>query len=66
MPLLRYTAEVNGFDSLVITKLDVLDELETIPVCVAYEVDGKQMTQMPSSTRGLESFKPIYEYLPGW
>ncbi len=66
VPLLRYTAEVNGFDSLVITKLDVLDELETIPVCVAYEVDGKQMTQMPSSTRRMESIKPIYEYLPGW
>ena len=66
VPLLRYTAEVNGFDSLVITKLDVLDELQQIPVCVAYEVDGKQMTQMPASTRRMESIKPVYEYLPGW
>lgn len=66
VPLLRYTAEVNGFDSLVITKLDVLDDLQTIPVCVAYEVDGKQMTQMPASTRRMEAIKPIFEHLPGW
>ena len=44
VPLLRYTAEVNGFDSLIMTKLDVLDDLDTIPVCVAYEVDGKVIT----------------------
>ncbi len=66
VPLLRYTAEVNGFDSLVITKLDVLDNLPSIPVCVAYEVDGKQMTQMPASTRRMEAIKPIFEHLPGW
>jgi len=66
VPLLRYTAEVNGFDSLIITKLDVLDELETIPVCVAYEVDGQVVTQMPASTRRIEAIKPIYEYLDGW
>ena len=66
VPLLRYTAEVNGFDSLIITKLDVLDELTEIPVCVAYEVDGKVMTQMPASTRGMEAIKPIFERLPGW
>jgi adenylosuccinate synthase len=66
VPLLRYTGEVNGFDSLVITKLDVLDDIESIPVCVAYEVDGKTMTQMPASTRRMESIKPIFEHLPGW
>ncbi len=66
VPLLRYTGEVNGFDSLIITKLDVLDNLQTIPVCVAYEVDGKMMTQMPASTRRIESIKPIFEGLPGW
>lgn len=66
VPLLRYTAEVNGFDSLIITKLDVLDELDEIPVCVAYEVDGKTMTQMPASTRRMEAIKPIFERLPGW
>jgi adenylosuccinate synthase len=66
VPLLRYTAEVNGFDSLIITKLDVLDELERIPVCVGYEVDGQAVTQMPASTRKMEALKPIFECLPGW
>jgi len=65
-PLLRYTATVNGFDSLIITKLDVLDDLDRIPVCVAYEVDGRVMTDMPASTRGMEAIKPLYEFLPGW
>jgi adenylosuccinate synthase len=66
VPLLRYTAEVNGFDSLIITKLDVLDDLAEIPVCVAYEVNGKVMTQMPASTQAMEAIKPIFETLPGW
>jgi len=66
VPLLRYTAEVNGFDSLIITKLDVLDDLDEIPVCVAYEVDGAVMTQMPASTRRMEAIKQIFERLPGW
>jgi adenylosuccinate synthase len=66
VPLLRYTAEVNGFDSLIITKLDVLDDLDEIPVCVAYEVNGKVMTQMPASTQAIEAIKPIFEKLPGW
>jgi adenylosuccinate synthase len=66
VPLLRYTAEVNGFDSLIITKLDVLDDLDDVPVCVAYEVDGNVMTQMPASTRRMEAIKPIFERLPGW
>ncbi|HEX6545873.1 MAG TPA: adenylosuccinate synthase [Bryobacteraceae bacterium] len=66
VPLLRYTADVNGFDSLIITKLDVLDDLEQIPVCVAYEVDGQTIGQMPASTRKIEAMKPIFEYLPGW
>lgn len=66
VPLLRYTAEVNGFDSLIITKLDVLDDLEQIPVCVAYEVAGEVITHMPASTRRMEAIKPVFEILPGW
>ncbi len=66
VPLLRYTAEVNGFDSLIITKLDVLDDLDEIPVCVAYEVDEKVITHMPASTRRMEAIKPVFEKLPGW
>jgi adenylosuccinate synthase len=57
---------VNGFDSLIMTKLDVLDELEQIRVCVAYEVNGEKITCMPASTRRMEVIKPIFETLPGW
>jgi adenylosuccinate synthase len=66
IPLLRYTAEVNGFDSLIITKLDVLDELDEIPVCVGYEVDGNVIAHMPASTRRMEAVKPVFERVPGW
>jgi adenylosuccinate synthase len=66
VPLLRYTAEVNGFDSLIITKLDVLDELDEIPVCIAYKIDGNVITHMPASTRRMEAIRPIFERLPGW
>ena len=66
VPLLRYTAEVNGFDSLIITKLDVLDDLDEVPVCVAYEVDGKVITHMPASTRKMDAIKPVFERVPGW
>jgi adenylosuccinate synthase len=66
VPLLRYTAMVNGFDSLIVTKLDVLDEFAQIPVCVGYRVDGKELDWMPATNRELERVEPIYEYLPGW
>jgi adenylosuccinate synthase len=66
VPLLKYTAAVNGFDSLIMTKLDVLDELDAIPVCVAYRVDGKETTEMPATYRGMLAIEPVYEKLPGW
>ena len=66
VPLLRYTAMVNGFDSLVVTKLDVLDELEKVPVCVAYRSGRREITEMPATTRDLEQLEPVYECLPGW
>src|SRR6201999_2221069 len=47
VPLLRYTSAINGFDSIILTKLDVLDDLDEIPVCVAYEVEGKVIEEMP-------------------
>jgi len=65
-PLLKYSAMINGFDSLVITKLDVLDELEQIPVCVDYQVGGKSVTDMPPSSDDLGKVQPVYECLPGW
>jgi adenylosuccinate synthase len=66
VPLLQYTAAVNGFDSLIITKLDVLDELEEIPVCTAYKVNGKLTMEMPATNRDLETVEAVYEKLPGW
>jgi adenylosuccinate synthase len=66
VPLLRYTAAVNGFDSLIITKLDVLDVLDEIPVCVAYRSGGQQLTSMPATRSGLEHLEIVYEKLPGW
>ena len=66
VPLLRYTAMVNGFDSLLITKLDVLDQLDQIPVCVGYRLHGKEVTEMPATYRALEAVEPVYEKLPGW
>jgi len=65
-PLLRYTAEINGFDSIVVTKLDVLDEFEKIPVCVGYQVSGRKLTEMPATVREIEKVEPIYENVPGW
>jgi adenylosuccinate synthase len=61
-PLLRYTAMINGFDSLVITKLDVLDQFDEIPVCTEY----RGVKSMPATDRGLEAVEPVYEKLPGW
>ena len=65
-PLLRYTAMVNGFDSLMITKLDVLDHLQEIPVCIGYRLRGGEITEMPATYRALEEIEPVYEQLPGW
>ncbi len=66
LPLLRYSAELNGFTELALTKVDVLDELEEIPVCVAWEING-QRTEWPDlDLEALEQAKPVYEKLPGW
>jgi hypothetical protein len=66
VPLLRYTAMVNGFDSLIVTKLDVLDELPEIPVCVSYKCGTKVVEEMPAANRDLEYIKPVYETVRGW
>jgi adenylosuccinate synthase len=66
VPLLGYTAMVNGFDTLMITKLDVLDQLEEIPVCVRYRLNGAEICEMPATFRALEAVEPVYENLPGW
>ena len=62
----RYAAELNGFDSVALTKLDVLDALEEIKVCVGYEIDGKRVDTFPAVSLELAKIKPVYETLPGW
>jgi adenylosuccinate synthase len=66
VPLLRYTAMVNGFDSLIVTKLDVLDDLDEIPVCVGYRVSGRDVSEMPATNAGIELIEAVYQKLPGW
>ena len=66
VPLLRYTAMVNGFDTLLITKLDVLDSLDEIPVCTGYKLRGKTVEEMPATYRALEAIEPVYKRMPGW
>jgi len=62
----RYAKRVNGVTDFVITKLDVLSGLETVPVCVAYEVDGVRHDEMPMTQSDFHHAKPIYEIFPGW
>jgi adenylosuccinate synthase len=62
----RYAVRINGIDCLAITKLDVLDTLEEIKVCVAYEIDGKRCENFPSSSRRFSRCQPIYQTMPGW
>jgi adenylosuccinate synthase len=66
IPLLRYSNQVNGAEWLVVTKLDVLDELAEIPVCIGYEINGKVSDEIPADVHGLEAIKPRYTTLKGW
>ncbi|OKL48350.1 adenylosuccinate synthase [Boudabousia liubingyangii] len=62
----RYSSRVNGLTDIVLTKLDVLTGFEQLPVCVAYDVDGQRVEEMPDSQTDFHHAKPIYEYFPGW
>ena len=62
----RYAQQVNGIDYWALTKLDVMDTLPKIKICVAYELDGKQIDYMPSSSAELARVKPVYEEMDGW
>ena len=62
----RYGVRINGLDALALTKLDVLDGLETIDVCTAYRCGGRTLTDMPSDLGQLAACQPVYESLPGW
>jgi adenylosuccinate synthase len=65
-PVARYAARINGVTDFVLTKLDVLTGFERVPVCVAYEVDGERVDELPVSQTDFHHAKPVYEYLPGW
>jgi adenylosuccinate synthase len=62
----RYAAEINGFSSVALTKLDVLDALDEIKVCVGYNLHGKKCDSLPAVSHDLRAVEPIYETLPGW
>jgi adenylosuccinate synthase len=64
--VVRYSVRVNGFDSLALTKLDVLDDLPEIKICTAYRFEGEVLTEFPSDIGVLEKCEPIYETMPGW
>jgi adenylosuccinate synthase len=64
--LARYAARINGVTDFVLTKLDVLSGLERIPVCVAYEVDGVRLDEMPMTQTEFHHAVPVYEELEGW
>ncbi|HMC77401.1 MAG TPA: adenylosuccinate synthase, partial [Vicinamibacterales bacterium] len=62
----RYAARLNGLDGLALTKLDVLDGVETIQICTAYRAGGQTITEFPADTGQLAQCEPIYESIPGW
>ncbi|MFP5069146.1 adenylosuccinate synthase [Pseudonocardia nantongensis] len=62
----RFAARVNGITDFFLTKLDVLSGLETVPICVGYEVDGHRIDEMPMTQTGFHHAVPVYEEMPGW
>lgn len=66
LPLLRYSNMINGTEWLVVTKMDVMDACEEIPVCTHYKVDGKVTDVIPADMRGFDSIEPVYTTLKGW
>ena len=57
---------VNGFHSIAVTRIDILDDLDEIQVCLKYEIDGEQIDYLPSQIEDLARCKPVYEGMPGW
>ena len=62
----RYSAQINGYTSAVLTRLDVLDGFDSVKVCTAYDLDGETVTEFPGAVAALARCKPILEELPGW
>ncbi len=66
LPLLRYAGMINGISWLVVTKLDVLDELAEIQVCVGYKINGKVTAEIPAHASGYDAIECVYHTMPGW
>ena len=66
LPLLRYSNMINGTEWLVVTKMDVLDAFDEIPVCTSYKIDGKTTDVIPADVQGIEKIEPQYTTLKGW
>lgn len=64
--MIRHAARVNSLSDIAITKLDVLDDLDTLKVCVAYRVGGKEVSTLPYHQSDIHDAEPVYEELPGW
>jgi adenylosuccinate synthase len=64
--LVRQTIKISGIDGIALTKLDVLDELDEIKMCVQYELDGKKINYLPAAVEDQVKIKPIYKSFPGW
>ncbi|MDQ6960441.1 MAG: adenylosuccinate synthase, partial [Mariprofundaceae bacterium] len=65
-PVVQHAVRINGVTGLAITKLDVLDGLDEVKLCVAYELDGKRLESIPACCDALDAVVPVYETLPGW
>jgi adenylosuccinate synthase len=64
--LVRQTIKISGIDGIALTKLDVLDELNEIKICVEYELDGKKIDYLPAAVEDQLKIKPVYKIFPGW
>jgi len=64
--VVRYAVRVNGLTGLAVTKLDVLDTFEELPVCTGYKLGGEVLDDLPDNVAALDDVEPIYEMLPGW
>lgn len=62
----RFSMQVNGYTSAVLTRLDVLDGFKSVKICTSYEIDGEKVTEFPGGVAALERAKPIFEEHPGW
>jgi len=64
--LVKQTIKISGIDSIALTKLDVLDELDEIKMCIQYDLDGKKIDHLPATIEDQLKIKPVYKTFPGW